>query len=79
MSPLDRQAVSGLSYSIVKGELRAWVSVREGERGPPDPVDSFKSGSPVGGNNLSTGEGFLLAGLPGKGDEVANLDDSSST
>ena len=33
----------------------------------------FKSRPPVGGNKLSTGEGFLPPGLLGKGDEVANL------
>ena len=47
--------------------------MREGEGGPADPVDAFKSGPPVGGTILSTGGGFLPADLFGKGDEVANL------
>ena len=40
-------------------------------------MDAFKGGPPVGGNKLSTGEGFLPAGLLGKGEELAL--DSSST
>ena len=42
-------------------------------RGPADPAHAFKSGAPVGGNKLSTEEGFLPVGLLGKGDEVANI------
>ena len=73
-SLLARRAVSGFSCSTVaEGALRTWVSVCEGERGPADPVDAFKSGPPVGGTKLSTGGGFLPADLFGKGDEVANL------
>ena len=55
------------------------VNVREDEREPSDPVDVFKSGPPVGGNEVSTGEGFLPPGLLGEADEVANLAGSSST
>ena len=53
--------------------------MREGERGPADPVDAFKSGARVGGNKMLTGEGFLPVGLLGKGDEVANFVDFSLT
>ena len=57
---MARRAVSGFSCSTVaEGALRTWVSVREGERGPADPVDAFKSEPPVGGTKLSTGGGFL--------------------
>ena len=48
-------------------------------RGPADPAHAFKSGAPVGGNKLSTEEGFLPVGLLGKGDGVANLVGSSLT
>ena len=44
-----------------------WVSVREGEIWPADPVDAFKSGLPVGEKIFSTAEGFLPPGLLGKG------------
>ena len=72
--------MSGLYCStIAEGALCTSVSVREGEKGPADPVDAFKSGLPVGGTKLSTGRGFLPAALPGKGDEVANLVGSSLT
>ena len=54
-----------------------WGSVREGERGPADQVDAFKSGVRVGGNKVPPGEGFLPVGLLGKGGEVAILVDSS--
>ena len=53
--------------------------MREGETGPADPVDAFKSGPPVGGAKLSTDGGFLPADLLGKGDEVANFVGSSLT
>ena len=53
--------------------------MREAERGPADPVHSFKRGLPVGHNKVSTGEGFLPVGLLGKGDEVAKRFGSSST
>ena len=67
--------MSGFSCSTVaEGALRTWGSVREGERGPADPVDAFKSGARVSGNKVPTGEGFLSVGLLGKGHEVANLD-----
>ena len=80
MSPLARRTVSGFSCSTVaEGALCTWVSVREGERGPADPVYSFNSGPPVGGTKLSTGGGFLPEDLLGKGDEVANLVGSSLT
>ena len=47
--------------------------------GPADPENDFdKNGARVVGNKVSTGEGFLPVGLPGKGDKVANLVDSSS-
>ena len=54
-----------------------WGSVREGERGPADPLGAFKSGARAGGDKVPTGEGFLPVGLLGKGDEVADLVDSS--
>ena len=78
--PLARRAVSGFSCSTVAdGALRTWVSVREGERGPADAVDAFKSEPPIVGTKLPTGGGFLPADLLGKGDEVANLVGSSLT
>ena len=51
----------------------------ESERGYADPVDAFESGARVGGNKVPAGEGCLPASLLGKGDEVANLVDSSFT
>ena len=67
-SRLARRAVSGFSYfTVAEGALRTWVSVREGKRGPADPVNAFKSGPPVGGNKVLTGEGFLPVDLLGKG------------
>ena len=79
-SPLARRAVSGFTRSTVAEEtLRTWIIVCEGERGPADPVEAFKSGPPVDGTNFSTGEGFHLADLLGKGDEEANRVGSSST
>ena len=78
-SPLTRRAVSGFSSSAVAEEaLRTWVSVRDGQSEPADPVYAFKSGPPVGGNKLFR-QVFLPAGLLGKGDEVSNLVGSSST
>ena len=53
--------------------------MREGERGPADPVDAFKNGAQVGGNKVPTGEGFIPVGLVGKGDEAHNLVNSSLT
>ena len=47
------------------------------ERGPTDPIDDFRNGARVGGNKVSTGKGFLPVDLVGKGDEVANLAESS--
>ena len=44
-----------------------WVSVREGEIWPADPVDAFESGLPVGDNKFSTAEDFLAPGLLEKG------------
>ena len=78
--PLARRAVSGFFCSTVaRGALRTWGSVREGERGPADPIDAIKSRAPVGGDKVPTGEGFLPIGLLGKGGEVANLVDPSLT
>ena len=75
-----KRQVPGFSCSTVaEGELPTWVSVREGERGPADPVDAFKSGPLVGGTKLFTGGGFLPADMLGKGNEVANLVASSLT
>ena len=72
--------MSGFScFTVAEGALRTWFGVREGKRGPTDQVGTFKIGPTVGGNKLSTGEGFLTAGLLVKGDEVANLVGSSST
>ena len=77
-SPLVRRAVPGFSCSTVaEGAQRTWGSVRESERGPADPADAFKSGARLGGDKVPTGEGFLPVGLLGKGDDVANLVDSS--
>ena len=53
--------------------------MREGERRPADQVDAFKGGASAGCTKLSTGRGFLLEDLLGKGDEVANLVGSSFT
>ena len=79
-SPLARRGVSGFSCSTVtEGALPTWGSVPESERGPADLVDAFNSGARVGGNKVPTGEVFLPVGLLGKGDEVANLVDSSLT
>ena len=79
-SPLARRAVSGSScFTVAEGALHTWFSVREGERGPANPVDAFESGLPLVGNKLSTGEGLLPPGLLVKMDEVTNLAGSSST
>ena len=60
--------MSGFSGSTVAGgALPTWGSVHEGEKGPADPVDAFKSGARVGGNKVPTGEGFLPVGLLGEG------------
>ena len=55
--------------------------MREDERGPADPIDDDfkKNGYRVGGNKVSTGEGFLPVDLAGKGDEVSSLVDLSLT
>ena len=53
--------------------------MREGERGPADPIDVFTSGVRVGGNKMATGEGFHPVGLLGKGDEVVDLVDAFLT
>ena len=79
-SPLARREVSGFScYTAAEGALCTWGSVREGQRGPLDPVDAFKSGARVGGCLVPTGDGFLPGDLLGKGDAAANLVDSSLT
>ena len=79
-SPLARRVVSGFFCSTVaEGALRTWGIVGEEERGPADTVDAFKSGARMDGNKVLTGEGFPPADLLGKGDEVANLVDSSLT
>ena len=57
----------------------AWVSMREDERGPADPVDVFRSGARVSGNKSITREGYFPSGLLEKRDEVAILVDSSLT
>ena len=54
-----------------------WVSVHEGEAGPADPVGVFRSGARVGGNKSPTREGSFPLGLSERGDEVADLVDSS--
>lgn len=50
--------------------------MREDEREPADPVDDFKHGIWVSGNNAPTREGSLPVNRLGKGDEIANLVDS---
>ena len=54
-----------------------WVSVREDETGPADRVGVFMSGARVGSNKSPTPEGSCPFGILEKGDEVANLVDSS--
>ena len=77
---MARRAVSDLSGSTgAEGALRTWSGMREDKRGPGDPVDDFRNGARVGGNKVPTGEGFPPVDLVGKGDEVANLVDSSFT
>ena len=49
----------------------------EDERGSADPADVFRSGARVGGNKNPTREGSFPLGHLEKGDEVANLVDSS--
>ena len=51
--------------------------MRENEAGPADPVGVLRSGARVGGNKRPTREGAFPLGLLEKGDEVANLIDSS--
>ena len=51
--------------------------MREDGAGPVDPVGVFMSGARVGGNIRPNREGSFPLGLLEKGDEVANLDDSS--
>lgn len=53
--------------------------MRDDERASEDPADDLKNGARVGGNKVPTGEGFLPVDLLRKGDEVANLVDSSLT
>ena len=67
-SPLARRAVSGFSCSTVaERALRTLGSVREGNRGPADPVGAFKSGARADRNKVLTRGGFLPVGLLGKG------------
>ena len=47
------------------------------EAGPVDPVGVFWSGARLGGNNVFPRGGSVPLGLLEKGDEVANLVDSS--
>lgn len=51
--------------------------MQEDEAGPVDPVDVFRNGARVGGNIVFTREGSFPLALLEKGDEVANLVDSS--
>ena len=51
--------------------------MREDERGPANPADEIENGAPVGGNKGPTGGGFRPVDLVGKGDQVANIVDSS--
>ena len=53
------------------------VSVREDKAALADPVGVFMSGTRVGGNIGPTRGGSFLSALLEKGNEVANLDDSS--
>ena len=80
-SPLAQRAVNGRcqgsAVPAAKGVLRTWTGVGVEERGPTDPIDDFRNGARVGGNKVSTGKGFLPVDLVGKGDEVANLAESS--
>ena len=77
---LYRRAVSDFSCSTVAEEaLRTWGIVRKHERAAADPLDAFKSGARVGGIIVPIGEGYLPVDLLRKGDEVANLVDSSLT
>ena len=72
--PLARRTMSGLSsFTEAEGALRTWSDVREDERGPANPVDDFWDGARVGGNKVSTGEGFRPVDLVRKGNEVAIL------
>ena len=51
--------------------------MREDKAGLADPVGVFMSGARVGGNVGPTRRGFFPLALLEKGNEVANLDDSS--
>ena len=55
-----------------------WVSVREDEAGPEDPVGVLGSGARVGGHKIPTRKGSFPLVLLEKGGEVANLIDSSA-
>ena len=54
-----------------------WISLREDGAGPVYPVSVFMIGARVGGNIRPTRQGSLPLRLLEKGDDVANLDDSS--
>ena len=72
MSPLVRRAVSSFSCSTVAEEaLRTWGSVYEGEKGPADPADAFKSGARVSGNTSAHRRGLPPCRSAGEGGRVA--------
>ena len=54
-----------------------WVSVLKDEAGSVDPVGVFWSGARTIGNNVFTRGGSFPLGILEKGDEGANLVDSS--
>ena len=79
-SPLAPRAVSGFSCcNVTEKALRTWGIVSEDERGPAVPVGAFKNRARVGGSKVPIEEWYLHVDLLRKGDEVANLVDSSAT
>ena len=75
-SPLASRAVSVLLPDPLVATLPD-ARGREDGAGPADPVGVFMSGAGVGGNIYPTREGSFALVLLEKGNEVANLDDSS--
>ena len=78
MSPLARRAVSDLLPEPLGRHSPKHVGERiKAEAGPVDAVDVVWSGVRVGGNKGFSRGGSFPSGLLEKGDEVANLVDSS--
>ena len=79
-SPLARRTVSGLPCSAgAEGAAHTGDIVHEDKDAPTGPADDFENEIRVDGNTVPTEEGLLAVDLLEKGDEVANLVDSSFT